>query len=86
MAIDTAAKRASAVRMGLVRPDGTIGQADRQSNSWLYGGILAAAALGTPSAFWTIRTPIDDWTLPIRTDDMTIRTPVDDATLPGVTR
>jgi len=49
MAIDTAAKRASALTFSvptlvLPPPDGTIGQADRQSVVVVYGGILAAGA------------------------------------------
>jgi hypothetical protein len=49
MAIDTPAKRASALSVGkafrLVPPDGTIDQADRQTISGLYGGILAASPI-----------------------------------------
>ena len=49
MAIDTAAKRASAlgfVVFGLtVIPDGTIGQADRQTLLNCYGGILSGEAI-----------------------------------------
>lgn len=46
MAIDTAAKRASAMGFmqpwfKLVVPDGTVEQADRQTTGDLYGGILA---------------------------------------------
>lgn len=46
MAIDTAAKRASAANFGrfgngYLIPDGTIGQADKQSITGLYAGILA---------------------------------------------
>lgn len=41
MAIDTQAERASV--LGIVQPDGTIGQADRQTVLDIYGGILAAA-------------------------------------------
>lgn len=51
MAIDTAAKRASAMAIGmgsmgidLPIPDGTIDQADRQTLLGLYGGILASNA------------------------------------------
>jgi len=48
VAIDTAAKRASAIGVGLpflrmVIPDGTIGQEDRQTIAFCYGGILASA-------------------------------------------
>ena len=42
MAIDTLAKRASI--HGLVIPDGTIDQADRQTITGVYGGILAGEA------------------------------------------
>ena len=46
MAIDTAAKRASALGFGLIAslfiiPDGTIDQGDRQTISNMYSGILA---------------------------------------------
>lgn len=41
MAIDTQAKRASA--LWIVQPDGTIAQADRQTVLRVYGGILAGA-------------------------------------------
>lgn len=49
MAVDTAAKRLSALHLGspwrltLPLPDGTIGQADRQTLTYLYGGISAGA-------------------------------------------
>jgi len=49
MAVDSAAKRASATLFLVpclcpgVFPDGTIGQGDRQASSWSYSGILAAA-------------------------------------------
>lgn len=42
MAVDTAAKRASALAMTLPIPDGTIDQGDRQHVLWTYGGVLAA--------------------------------------------
>jgi len=50
MAIDTAAKRVSATSVMapgriLPFPDATIGQADRQTVAYSYGGILAAAAV-----------------------------------------
>lgn len=46
MAIDTAAKRASAIGVGqcwdcFIIPDGSVDQGDRQTLSGLYGGILA---------------------------------------------
>jgi len=50
MAIDTAAKRSSALdheepwQFGTPFPDGTISQADRQHLAHIYGGILIAAA------------------------------------------
>lgn len=50
MAIDTAAKRSSALdheevwQWGTPLPDGTIGQGDRQHSIWSYSGILATAA------------------------------------------
>ncbi len=53
MAVDTAAKRASAInvaspwRMVLPPPDGTISAGDRQAVALLYSGILAGA-LGVP--------------------------------------
>jgi len=51
MAIDNASKRASATLFLVptaigIFPDGTIAQRDRQAASWLYGGILAAGAIG----------------------------------------
>jgi len=51
MAVDTLAKRNSVLAVSttlLPIPDGTIGQADRQTLLSVYGGILAAvaAALG----------------------------------------
>jgi len=42
MAIDTAVKKASII--GIVIPDGTIAQADRQAVLWIYSGILATPA------------------------------------------
>ena len=46
MAVDTAAKRASAINIRLPWrtapfPDGTVGSDDRQHLAWMYGGILA---------------------------------------------
>jgi len=49
MAIDTAAKRASAARFGrpwasvLLAPAGAVDQAARQAVVWLYSGVLAGA-------------------------------------------
>lgn len=48
MAIDTVAKRASTLSLStmiLPPPDGTIAQADRQSLTRYYSGILAGAAV-----------------------------------------
>lgn len=51
MAIDTAAKRSSALdyeevwQFGIPFPDGTISQADRQHLLWGYSGILAVTAI-----------------------------------------
>jgi hypothetical protein len=43
MAIDTENKRRSALgRFVLPRPDGSIGQADRQHKVWKYAGILSS--------------------------------------------
>ncbi len=42
MAIDTAAKRASVA--GMIIPDGTLDQGDRQTIAGMYRGILAAAS------------------------------------------
>ena len=50
MAVDSAAKRASATLFLVpsyavgVFPDGTIGQGDRQASAWNYSGILAGGA------------------------------------------
>lgn len=41
MAIDTAAKRRSAIKMSLPAPTGAFGQASRQHVTWNYSGILA---------------------------------------------
>jgi hypothetical protein len=55
MAIDTAAKRASAINPGspwrahVPFPDGAIGQGDRQAVAFWYSGILAGAAAAQPS-------------------------------------
>lgn len=59
MAIDTAAKRASALNFGsenyiLPPPDGTIGQADRQSLVNFYGGILVVAPTVVPAVSCTV--------------------------------
>lgn len=39
MAIDTEAKRRSALLEGLLKPDGSIATVDRQQVVWLYSGI-----------------------------------------------
>ena len=55
MAIDTAAKRASALRFArpwagiLFPPDGSVSQDARQSVAFMYGGILAGAAVSGAS-------------------------------------
>jgi len=66
MAIDTAAKRSSALdheeiyQFAAPLPDGTIGQGDRQHSIWSYSGILAAAPGGAVliSQFRTIASGI----------------------------
>ena len=55
MAIDTQAKRASV--LDIVQPDGTIGQADRQTVLGIYGGILVSPA-PTPTPVTTTKTII----------------------------
>ena len=56
MAVDTATKRASAMRIGrpwasvLPVPAGGVTQDDRQTVSFMYGGILAVAAAVTFTA------------------------------------
>ena len=59
MAIDTAAKRASVMHM--IIPDGSIDQADRQTITWMYGGILASAlsavTTGIITASYTVGAP-----------------------------
>lgn len=53
MAIDTAAKRASATLFSVpayqvgIFPDGTIGAGDRQAATWMYSGILSGAVAET---------------------------------------
>ena len=55
MAIDTSAKRSSALdheepwQFGIPFPDGTISQADRQHLAHTYSGILVSAAAATPT-------------------------------------
>ena len=60
MAIDSAAKRASAaavsLEMPMVIPDGTIDQADRQTIAYMYGGIAASAPAGAARRRQHIRT------------------------------
>jgi len=43
MAIDTKAKRASALLEGFVVPDGTISAADRSAARWHYSGIAISS-------------------------------------------
>ena len=51
MAVDTVAKRFSAINYGMswrgasVLPDGTVGQGDRQAVAFLYSGILAGGGI-----------------------------------------
>ena len=55
MAIDTAAKRSSAINVGspwrsrLPFPDGTIDQGDRQAVAFVYSGILAVEFVPPPT-------------------------------------
>lgn len=42
MAVDSQVRRASV--LGIVQPDGTIAQTDRQTLLWVYGGIAAGDA------------------------------------------
>ncbi len=55
MAVDTAAKRASAMgflfpSLRLVIPDGTVGQEDRKTMADVYSGILSSAAVAVAAA------------------------------------
>ena len=58
MAIDTAAKRSSALdheevwQWAAPLPDGAIGQGDRQHAIWTYSGILTGAAVTTLIGVW----------------------------------
>ena len=70
MAIDSVAKRASAILPGMPRPilpipDGTIAQGDRQAAAWLYSGILAAEPEVPDTvdlaALWDVDTFSADW-------------------------
>lgn len=66
MAIDSAAKRASAMFPGLPwlrplpPPDGAIGQADRQAVSGWYGGILAEAFVLEGLCVTTMKAVMED--------------------------
>lgn len=71
MAIDSAAKRASALGIGLVFtllviPDSTIAQPDRQTIAHSYSGILATApVIDTQDCFLSIISTISDEPLSI---------------------
>jgi len=46
MALDSASKRASAINMGFVVPDGVaLDATDRQASGWFYGGVLASGVI-----------------------------------------
>ena len=66
MAVDTVAKRASALGVGLVFtllvvPDSTIAQDDRQTIANSYGGILATAPIiDTEDCFLAFEGPINE--------------------------
>ena len=76
MAIDTAAKRASAAGFGTfeehIIPDGTLDQGDRQTMAGCYSGILAAViealplwvVLGKAGGNWATATAIEDEWIP----------------------
>ena len=80
MAVDTAAKRGSAINPGspwrshLPFPDGTIGQGDRQAVAFWYSGILAGAAASqaTPDIVFTLPTRNMNATLPTRNMNYTL--------------
>ncbi len=57
MAIDTAAKRASVA--GMIIPDGTLDQGDRQTIAGFYGGILATAAVAVDFVKITALTAVE---------------------------
>ena len=66
MPINTASKRASALGVGLafilnIIPSGAVDQADRQTTSLSYGGILASApVIDTPDCFTSMDGVISD--------------------------
>ena len=80
MAVNTAAKRASATQFVVpiyapgIFPDGTIAQGDRQAIAWIYGGILAeeAAAVELEVVDLTLWPRSTDITLHTRSTDLTI--------------
>ena len=81
MAIDTAAKRGSAINPGcpwrshLPIPDGTIGQGDRQAVAFWYSGILAGTATTTtPDIVFTLPARSMNATLPARSMNYTLPT------------
>jgi hypothetical protein len=79
MAIDTAAKRASAINPGspwrahVPFPDGAIGQGDRQATAFWYSGILAGAAVAAiPDVVFTLPSRNNNFTLPARNNNVTL--------------
>ena len=56
MAVDTQIKRASV--LGIVQPDATIDQGDRQTLLGVYAGILAVLADGLVSIAWSVTRPL----------------------------
>ena len=77
MAIDTAAKRASALSFAaitlLIPPDGAIGQPDRQTVLHLYSGIAAETpAVETDIASYKIALKAGTFTATLKAGSMTI--------------
>ncbi len=73
MAIDTAAKRVSALRQTLPLPDGALTQPDRQHMTWNYGGLLAGAVVEVP-AVPTMALRCDALTVMVRLGDTNLVT------------
>lgn len=77
MAIDTAAKRNSAMdheevwQFAAPLPDGAIGQGDRQHSIWSYSGILATAAIIIPGIQFTPQYEHLHFTPPRNEDELT---------------
>ena len=72
MAIDTAAKRASAMGMGcpwlpLVQPDASKPEAWRAAAAFVYGGDVLVALDGSPVDGWTVGFDTRLWTSQIGT-------------------